>query len=388
MDAGGRHAPRVLDEEAMAALVARLVAAFDEVLAPVRADGTLVVAPIDSALDLPRGVGTRLGPGRFRLVETAEDTFFQHGPGPQAWKRVLWPPEETVARVRRDPDGHLEALPVEVQTPSRALFGVRACDLAAIGVHDQVLAGGPHPDPGFVARRAAAFVVAVSCTSSAPTCFCASLGTGPAAGEGADVVLTEIVDEPGRVVAEARTPRGAELLGALGRAAGRADLDAATAMVESAARAQVRGVDPAALPELMERLEAPTWEQVAERCLACGNCTAVCPTCFCTTVTDVTDLAASEVERVRRWDSCFTSDFAYLHGGTVRGSTASRYRQWLLHKLTTWWAQFGTTGCVGCGRCITWCPVGIDITEEAALALAAAPPRRSRPAAPEPEVVP
>ena len=115
---------------------------------------------------------------------------------------------------------------------------------------------------------------------------------------------------------------------------------------------------------LMRNLEHSRWDDVAERCLTCGNCTMVCPTCFCTTVEDSSDLTGTETSRTRRWDSCFTMDFSYLHGGSVRSSTRSRYRQWMTHKLATWYDQFGTSGCVGCGRCITWCPVGIDITEE------------------------
>lgn len=117
---------------------------------------------------------------------------------------------------------------------------------------------------------------------------------------------------------------------------------------------------------LYQNYEHPRWEDVANRCLSCGNCTMVCPTCFCTAVEDTTDLTGESAERWRKWDSCFTLDFTHLHGGSVRVSTKSRYRQWMTHKLATWIDQFGGSGCVGCGRCITWCPVGIDITEEVA----------------------
>ncbi len=99
----------------------------------------------------------------------------------------------------------------------------------------------------------------------------------------------------------------------------------------------------------------------------------MCPTCFCTDTEDVTDLTGDHAERWRRWDSCFSLDFSFVHGGTIRSSTRSRYRQWLTHKLGTWWAQFGESGCVGCGRCIAWCPVGIDLTEEVAALETAAP---------------
>ena len=110
----------------------------------------------------------------------------------------------------------------------------------------------------------------------------------------------------------------------------------------------------------------PVWKEIGKECLNCGNCTMVCPTCFCHTVEDTTDLTGSTAERTRRWDSCFTMDFSILHGGSVRSSSGARYRHWMTHKLSTWIDQFEMPGCVGCGRCITWCPVGIDITDVAA----------------------
>jgi sulfhydrogenase subunit beta (sulfur reductase) len=126
-----------------------------------------------------------------------------------------------------------------------------------------------------------------------------------------------------------------------------------------------RTLDTADIKALLYRnYEHPRWDNAAARCLTCGNCTMVCPTCFCTTVEDVTDLKGEHAERWQKWDSCFTMDFSYIHGGIIRSSPKARYRQWMTHKLATWIDQFGTSGCVGCGRCITWCPVAIDITEE------------------------
>jgi Fe-S-cluster-containing hydrogenase component 2 len=115
---------------------------------------------------------------------------------------------------------------------------------------------------------------------------------------------------------------------------------------------------------LLGNLESPRWDSIAERCLSCTNCTMVCPTCFCSTVTEVEEL--TQVDRRRQWDSCFNIDFSRVNGNPSRNSIAGRYRQWLTHKLATWHDQFGTSGCVGCGRCITWCPPGIDLTEEVA----------------------
>ena len=144
------------------------------------------------------------------------------------------------------------------------------------------------------------------------------------------------------------------------------DLTRREQIIEGAAQRMGRELDTTGLRELLQdSLEHPRWDEVAERCLTCGNCTMVCPTCFCTTVEDVTDLSGEQAERWRSWDTCFSLDHSYVHGGSVRPTGRSRYRQWLTHKLGTWWDQFGTSGCVGCGRCIAWCPVGIDITEEA-----------------------
>jgi len=161
---------------------------------------------------------------------------------------------------------------------------------------------------------------------------------------------------------------GAALLARVGaEAASPPDVEAAEAVVAHTAAHMGRKLETAGLKELLQASpEHPRWDEVAARCLGCANCTMVCPTCFCTTVEDTTDLTGTEATRTRRWDSCFTLEFSHVHGGSVRTSTKARYRQWMTHKLAHWIDQFGSSGCVGCGRCITWCPVGIDLTEEAA----------------------
>jgi ferredoxin len=256
------------------------------------------------------------------------------------------------------------------------LLGVRGCELAAIAVQDRVLLGGHTPDASYESSREEVFLVAVNCGEPSGLCFCVSMGTGPAAGPGYDLALTELLGDGRHEFAVAvGTERGAAVLAAVPhRPAGAADAAASAEVVTSAATRMGRELDTAGLPALLAgNLEHPRWDDVADRCLTCGNCTMACPTCFCTTVEDVTDLTGDHAERWQHWDSCFTLDFSHLHGGgPVRASGRSRYRQWMTHKLGTWWDQFGTSGCVGCGRCIAWCPVGIDITEEAA-AIRAAP---------------
>ncbi|MBO0725375.1 MAG: 4Fe-4S dicluster domain-containing protein, partial [Blastocatellia bacterium] len=244
----------------------------------------------------------------------------------------------------------------------------RSCDLHAIAVQDLVFLDGPYVDPIYQARREQAFIIAVNCGQGSGVCFCVSMKTGPKASFGFDLALTEVLEADRHYfVVEIGTERGAEILQASPhRAASESERGKAEEVVERTATQMGRSLDTNDIKELLYRnYEHPRWDDVTSRCLTCANCTMVCPTCFCTTVEDVTDLTGEHAERWRRWDSCFTVDFTYIHGGSVRATPRSRYRQWMTHKLATWIDQFGTSGCIGCGRCITWCPVGIDITEEA-----------------------
>ena len=375
--------PVWLEGDAPERLVDALAARGYRVVAPrVEAD-TLVLAEVGSGTELPRGWSDEAAPGRYRLVHAEGDALlaterFGFRVGAHSYKRFLHPPEARLFTARRGSPGgmHVDAEP----GPDRplALLGVRPCDLAAIGVQDRVLLNGPHVDDVYAAHREAAFVVAVECTRPGATCFCASMGTGPGIEDddetvsGADVVLTEIVDA-GRsgFVARAASQRGAALLDTLeARPASESERSQRTAKVAHAARSMERSLDrDGARAALAQGPELPLFAEIAERCLACANCTLVCPTCFCTTVVDTTDLQGRVAERTRHWDSCFGIEFSYLHGGSVRQSVSARYRQWLTHKLSSWFDQFGEAGCVGCGRCIAWCPVGIDITQEAAIAV-------------------
>ncbi|MBI4278929.1 MAG: 4Fe-4S dicluster domain-containing protein [Armatimonadetes bacterium] len=332
---------------------------------PTFRDRAVVLEEIASAGDLPAGWGDEQDGGVYRLRQRGDGALFGGAAGPQSWKKFLHVPARRLWRARRGPSG----ITVEEEggdAPRFAFIGVRACDLHAIAIQDRVFLQGTYADPAYRARREQAFLVAVNCGQAGGTCFCVSMGTGPKATSGFDLALTEIADGAHRFVVEVGTARGAEVMREVPhRPAQAEDLAEADAVVARAAGQMGRAMEASGLRDLLvTNPEHPRWEQVAARCLTCGNCTMVCPTCFCTTVEEVSDLGGESAERWQRWDSCFTMDFSYLHGGSVRASARSRYRQWMTHKLATWIDQFGTSGCVGCGRCITWCPVGIDITEE------------------------
>lgn len=369
----------VLDLAGLAALLDALRADGRTVVGPTVRDGAVVHAEITGLEDLPRGVGDDQDAGRYRLRERGDDALFGYAAAAQSAKPWLFPARRLLWSGHRSPDGF--TVEENRDTPPRlALFGVRGCDLAAIGVHDRVLDADDRPavDAHYRAARTDLLLIAVTCADPAGTCFCVSMGTGPHPGAGADLILTELdVGGEHRFLVEVMTGAGsAALTGVPAREAGEADVLAVRDVVRAAAGRMGRTLQTDGLRELLyDAVDSPHWEQVAQRCLACTNCTLACPTCFCTGVQDVADLSGGHAERWRVWDSCFTATFSYIHGGSVRESTAARYRQWMTHKLASWQDQFGTSGCVGCGRCITWCPAAIDITAEAAALRAAATER-------------
>lgn len=347
-----------------------------KVLAPVRRSdaGVVGVEPVESLEELPVGWRDEQSPGSYRLVRTEEETLFGTTAPTPGWKAALYPPRTLLIRARRDREKGFAPEESPRHVAPLAFFGIRSCDVAAIDRLDRVFMADGATDPAYAARREALVLVAVTCTEPGGTCFCASTGCGPVPGDDVDLRLTELVDHPEgcRVLAEAVSEIGVTLTAGLGRSASDEDLAEAKALGERSAVRMGRTLDTEAVTRAGSAPEHPRWEEVASRCLACANCTMVCPTCFCSTTEDLTDLSGDVMERWRRWDSCFTLDFSWVHGGHVRPSVGARYRQWLLHKLVTWREQFDTGGCVGCGRCITWCPAGIDLTEEIA-AVGAAP---------------
>jgi ferredoxin len=344
------------------------------VLGPTLRQGDLHYDEVRSSADLPVGWRNKEEAGFFRLIQQNDQAFFGCRLGQHSWKQFLFPPDMRLWQARREEGSwRLEVSPEAA--PPLAFLGVRACDLAALEVHDRVFSKGQHSDPIYQERRRRAFIVSVHCTTSGGTCFCASLGTGPRATSGFDLALTEVWEDGQHYfLVEVGSEQGAKILAAVThRPATPAEVSVAESLVAGAARNQTRVLETAGLKNfLYNNFENPHWDQVAERCLTCGNCAITCPTCFCHNYQDSLDVTGQVAERHRQWEVCFSVDHSYIHGGAIRPSPRSRYRQWLTHKLATWLDQFGCLGCVGCGRCITWCPVGIDLTQEVRALKAAA----------------
>lgn len=338
-----------------------------QLVGPTVRDGAIVHAEISGIEDLPTGWTEVQEAGTYRLRRRDDEALFGHSVGPQSWKQYFFVPKLRLFKARISREG-FAVEPEPSRPPKLALIGARSCDIHAIEVQDRTFLRGRFVDADYAARRKDVFVVAVNCGQAGGTCFCVSMNTGPRATFGFDLALTEIAGERHRFVVEIGSERGREMLARVPvEDVPEEDRRQADDILTATARSMERTMDTTDIKDLLYRNpEHPRWNDVAQRCLACTNCTLVCPTCFCGSIEDTSDLTGETAERFRRWDSCFTLEHSYLHGGSVRSAIRSRYRQWLTHKVASWIDQFGTSGCIGCGRCITWCPVGIDITEEVA----------------------
>jgi sulfhydrogenase subunit beta (sulfur reductase) len=326
-------------------------------------DDGIVYSRIEGLNDMPRGFSSKQQPASYRLIQTGKARYFDFIPGGQSWKQFLFPPFQTLFKAVKEDNWNIKEN--DEPSPRYALIGVRACELAAIQIQDKIFLREDFSDPIYRMRRENLFVLGVNCVDPNETCFCASMNTGPRHKTGFDLCLTELDDV---FMVEVGSELGRSLLAARAYELPSAFIQsAANSVMELAAKSMVRTIDTRDLPGLLLRqLNSKRWTEVGQRCLSCTNCTSVCPTCFCWDVNDRVDIPGKTTERAKVWDSCFNPNYSYVVGGNTRPTIRARYRQWLTHKLGTWKDQFGMLGCVGCGRCITWCPAGIDLTEEIA----------------------
>ncbi len=335
-------------------------------IAPRLHDGAIIYGEVNSVEELPKGWTDEQSPATYRLSKETRERYFGYHGAPQSWKQFLYPPQKSLFRVRKNG----KSLKVENdvhQINKYAFVGVRPCELNAILIQDKVFGSEASQDEEYKARRSELFTVVVNCTDSADNCFCASMETGPRAEDNFDLAMTEVLTKNDQYfLVEVGTEQGSAIVEQIeSPGATEQEVNEAMKLIRHAENKMKKSIEISDLPKILaNNLEHQHWDKVAKRCLACGNCTMVCPTCFCSSVEDITDLTGIQAERIQKWDSCFTLDFSKVAGGNFRITTKSRYRQWLTHKFSSWMEQFGVPGCVGCGRCITWCPVGIDITAE------------------------
>ena len=338
------------------------------IIGPKIENGTIVLAEINIH-DIPAGFEDHQKAGSYRLVKGTRPEIFSFSTGPDSFKRFFHPPVSDMFAFKKSGTEITITPPVREGKPL-AFFGIRACDLSALKLYDRVFLEGPVKDPVYESRRKDSLIIALNCQYPADNCFCHSMGTGPAVTDGFDMAVTELNDS---FLLEEGTIAGQRLLAGLPlEEATEDDMNEKDASIERCLRMIKKSIRADELPGLIYRnLEHPLWADIAERDLECGNCTQVCPTCFCSTTYDL--LRLSQISRkppsisgarVRKWDSCFSRNFARVHGGNFRPTRRARFRQWMTHKLAYTMEQFGLPGCVGCGRCITWCPAGIDITRE------------------------
>jgi len=327
------HLPKIkLD-----AFVQELRKAYD-VFGPVPKGKEFVFAPITSAEELALHYQTTLLPPKKLLHLPFEVLFSFHE------------------------DQHIE----ETGAPPRpqVILGIHPCDVHAIHILDKAYTS-EYPDPYYIAKRRNTILIALNCTTPGEHCFCSSFGTGPALKEGYDLLLTDLGDG---FLMEVGSEIGKKVLHDIDMElipAPRVALVEKQKVIDNARRRFQKRLNTEGLHELLEdNFRHPLWEELMHQCLACGSCTMVCPTCFCYNVVDKLDLNLKSGKRQREWDSCMLLEYAQVAlGHNFRKDRDARVKQRIYHKLVYYEPQFGTLGCVGCGRCIKTCVKKIDITD-------------------------
>ncbi|MEW9798326.1 4Fe-4S dicluster domain-containing protein [Alteromonas sp. CYL-A6] len=350
-----------LSRSDFSALFSALVKAGYEVIGPQEKQSAIVFEPLSDVSALPWGIRDATAPGQVTLKEAEASRCFRWNSTPQSFKPWLFKPSQTLWQATPVSDG-FRFTQTEPEATPLAFFGVRSCDIAALYLQDKHFMHGPYADPWYSAQRKQLFIVAVNCAQANDTCFCVSTGDGPQALFGYDIVLDELDD--GYLI-EANSERGTTLLATLPlHKATERQREQAAAQLQAASQQSRTMPGPEALLRLADHLDDAQWLEIAERCLACGNCTSVCPTCFCAKQESEEDIRSGDYAQVRYWDSCFSEKHGHIAGKNIRGEISQRYRQWVLHKLVTWQSQYQRSGCVGCGRCVSWCPAAIDLVDE------------------------
>jgi ferredoxin len=302
---------------------------------------------------------------RRRTAEKLTDLSVLLLRGTASPKDAVMPRSEPLVRFSSRKDGQNPALLHTVlEAPCEAapavLFGGRPCDARGFAVLDRPYLRGRYKDPYYAGRRESTLIITQACPSPFPACFCNWVGSHPADSAGSDIVFTAV---EGGFVLEAFSDRGETFL----RASGLPEGDARKEEADEAQQAARRKLPPSPLPEdVPARLAArfadeAFWENETVKCLSCGACTYLCPTCQCFTITD--EGSPMRGVRLRSWDSCMSPRFTLeASGHNPRPEKFKRMRNRVSHKFSYYpQAHDGEYSCCGCGRCVIGCPVSLDI---------------------------
>lgn len=281
-------------------------------------------------------------------------------------KSIIYPQSETLFSFehKKDPEDHQKMsveLKVDIDAPGTVIFGARPCDARGFVIYDRVFIDTDTPDPYYKKRRENTLVVTLSCTAPFPGCFCVGVGGSPAGKEGTDAMLTEIA---GGYIVEPVTEKGKAILNKPMVEDGSTrlkDAQQAQQKAHEAVKNPFAGGMPNISPELFDA--DPFWEQALSKCVSCGACTYLCPTCYCFNITD--EQVYGKGERIRSWDACMFFHFT-LEASThnPRPTKFQRFKNRVGHKFVYYPEKYeGAIACCGCGRCIRYCPVSVDISE-------------------------
>ena len=285
------------------ALLKELTSRGYKLVGPTIHDGAIVLDTIHGLDDLPHGTIDDHSPAHYGLHQNTDGMFFGFAAPLTSWKRFLIPPQLTLWKARRSGKGFVLSEPEETSSTPIAMIGVRPCDLRALQIQDAVFMRDGSTDPLYAEARKKAFIVAVQCTTPGGTCFCTSMKSGPSAADGFDLALTELAKNGNhRFLVDVGSERGQTVLANVPtESPSEGDLEEASTAIHHARDSIAKTLATEHLPDkLRAAFDHSQWDDIAKRCLACCNCTMVCPTCFCFTVQDLTDLGGTSAERRRR----------------------------------------------------------------------------------------
>ena len=296
----------------------------------------------------------------FEAVSSGNEAHLDFQNTKKSPKEVFFPQTEVLFTYRAGKEGvEIEEAPA----PKRrmVLLGVRPCDARSFVLLDKFFSSGENKDLYYLEKRENTTTIGLACNHPLSTCFCTSLGGSPFGKEGIDLLLQDIND---KYLIETVTEKGERLIKKFPwlRDAKKGDIEKAKRLSEDAEEAIRSKVSVKGVSEKLDRMFDDTvWGQIYQKCVGCGVCTFLCPTCYCF---DILDEETEEGKRVRIWDSCQFPCFTLQGSGhNPRPSGKERMRQRIMHKFNYSVKNFGESFCVGCGRCVRECPVNLDIRE-------------------------